>query len=86
MKKGLNLEEFMALKDPQAALDEVSFEHGLKLMEELVAKVESGSLPLDQAMLAYERGVELVGRLRGLISGAEEKLKVLQDAGKKPQV
>ena len=59
----------------------LSFESGLKLLEELVASVESGSLPLDKAVLSYEKGVALVSHLRSLLSGAEEKLKILQ----KPQ-
>lgn len=79
MKKTITLEELIDMKDPKGGLAELSFENGLKLMEELVTKVESGGLALDKAMLSYERGVELVAHLRGLLSGAEEKLKLLQE-------
>jgi exodeoxyribonuclease VII small subunit len=55
----------------------MSFESGLKFLEELVGKVESGGLALDQAIGSYERGVVLIARLRELLSGAEAKLKIL---------
>jgi exodeoxyribonuclease VII small subunit len=61
-----------------ARVKDLSFEDGLKLLEELVGKVESGSLPLDRSVLAYERGVLLMEHLRSLLAGAEKKLQVLQ--------
>ena len=64
--------------DKEVDLSELGFENGLKLLEELVTKVETGGLALDKSILAYEKGVNLIKRLRQLLSGAEEKLKVLQ--------
>ena len=60
-------------------LTTLSFEQGLKLLDELVSSVETGNLPLDKSILVYEKGVKLVQHLRSLLSGAEEKLKVLQN-------
>lgn len=76
MKKGLNLGDLLSVE--KLDLKTLSFEQGLRLLEELVEKVEEGSLPLDQAMNAYERGVLLVGYLQRQLNGAEEKLKVLR--------
>lgn len=59
------------------ALAALSFEQALKLLEEVVAAVESGNLPLDQSIGSYEKGTVLVQHLRKLLSGAEEKLRVL---------
>lgn len=59
---------------------QLQFEEALKLLESLVGSVESGTLPLEKAVCAYEQGVVLVEHLRGLLSGAEEKLKLLQKA------
>lgn len=75
--------ETVSLKDLLAdggeeKVKEISFEGGLKLLEDLVSRVEAGSLPLDKAILSYERGVSLIEHLRTLLSGAEQKLKVLQ--------
>ena len=81
MPKEMTLKELFAAADPKAAIKELSFENGLKLLEELVTKVESGSLPLDAAVLSYEKGCSLIEHLRALLSGAEEKLKILQRPG-----
>jgi|GEM_PF-1429805 len=72
-----SLKEFLE-EEGEKSLSGISFEEGLKLLEELVAGVESGSLPLDKAILSYEKGVALIAHLRALLSGAEQKLRVLQ--------
>ena len=78
--KEYTLEELLELEDPEKGLKDISFEHGLKLLEELVAKVESGALPLDKAVLSYQKGVALIQKLRAVLSGAEEKLRELKRA------
>jgi exodeoxyribonuclease VII small subunit len=77
MAKVPTFEELLQDK-ADARVKDLSFEDGLKLLEELVGKVESGSLPLDRSVLAYERGVLLMEHLRSLLAGAEKKLQVLQ--------
>ncbi|MFM1847348.1 MAG: hypothetical protein RL417_822 [Pseudomonadota bacterium] len=77
MAKVIGFDELLDEKG-QTKLKDLSFEEGLKLLEELVTKVESGSLPLDRSVLAYERGVALMDHLRGLLSAAEKKLEMLQ--------
>ena len=76
--KTVGIEDLLGSEDLQDSLKQVSFEHGMKLLQELVQTVESGSLPLDKSMLAYERGAQLSEQLRNVLGGAEEKLKVLQ--------
>ena len=78
MAKAITLKELLADDGAELDLSEVPFENGIKLLEELTEKVESGSLPLDRAILSYERGSRLMEHLRALVSGAEEKLRVLQ--------
>lgn len=74
----VSIQELLDGKNGDALIAKVGFEQGLKLLEELVARVESGALPLDKAIAAYERGVALVERLKTHLGGAEEKLKILQ--------
>lgn len=81
MTKTITLKDVLA--DEAFKPEGLSFENGLKLLEELVEKVESGGLPLDKAILAYERGVGLIEQLRGQLGGAEEKLKTLAKAKEK---
>ena len=78
--KDFSLNDLLAMDDVDKGLKEVGFEQGLKLLEELVTKVETGALPLDKAVLSYEKGVGLIQKLRGLLSGAEEKLRELKRA------
>ena len=82
MGKSVALKDLIASDDPAVLLAEVSFEDGLKLLDELVQKVESGSLPLETSIRSYEKGAHLIERLRVLLSGAEEKLQLLQKPAK----
>ena len=78
MAKEITIEQLLSSKDPKAVVAALPFEQAIRLLEELVVSVESGSLPLDQAIDSYEKGVAVVEHLRALLNGAEEKLKVLQ--------
>lgn len=80
--KTVKLDEILSSDKAEEILKGISFEAGIKLLEELVAKVESGSLELDAAIGSYEKGVALIARLRELLSGAEDKLRSLQGSDK----
>ena len=66
----------------EETLKKLRFEDGIKVVEELVARVETGALSLDKALQAYERGAVLIDHLRSLLEGAEAKLQVLNDKKK----
>ncbi|MBN8549401.1 MAG: exodeoxyribonuclease VII small subunit [Deltaproteobacteria bacterium] len=76
--KTMTLKDILADEDISSKLSELSFEDGLKILDELVEKVESGTLALDKSILSYEKGVLLIEHLRKQLSGAEAKLKLLQ--------
>ena len=78
MAKIVKLDEILQSEDPREKIGLLSFEQGLALLEELVTSVESGKMALDQSILSYERGVQLIEHLKQKLSGAEEKLRVLQ--------
>jgi exodeoxyribonuclease VII small subunit len=73
----VTLEALLSGEVSEAQVDTLSFEQALKLLEEVVTSVESGTLPLDRAIGSYEHGTALIKHLRKLLSGAEEKLRVL---------
>ncbi len=73
----ISLESIMNGEVGIEQIQELRFEEALELLESVVSSVESGNLPLDQSIGAYEKGTELVGHLRALLSKAEEKLRVL---------
>ncbi len=54
------------------------FETALAQLEALVSQMENGSLPLDQSLAAYQKGVELARICQKLLDTAEQQVKVLQ--------
>lgn len=73
----VTLEALMSGEVSEEQVNSLTFEQALKLLEEVVTSVESGNLPLDRAIGSYEHGSSLIKHLRKLLSGAEEKLRVL---------
>ncbi|AHV92153.1 exodeoxyribonuclease VII small subunit [Bordetella holmesii] len=54
------------------------FETALAELEALVQAMENGSLPLEQSLAAYRRGVELTRICQDRLSQAEQQVKVLE--------
>ena len=54
------------------------FETALAQLESLVARMESGTLPLDESLAVYEQGVELARICQRRLDHAEQQVKVLQ--------
>jgi exodeoxyribonuclease VII small subunit len=55
-----------------------TFEQGLEQLETLVKKMESDSLPLEEAMAAYEQGVKLASQLNEQLDRSERALTILR--------
>ncbi len=53
------------------------FQDGLAALETLVARLESGDLPLEEALRAFEEGVGLVRVLNQKLTEAEHRIEVL---------
>lgn len=54
-----------------------SFESALQELEEIVKKLESGNLPLDESIKLYERGVSLSHYCNKKLEEAENKISLL---------
>ena len=54
-----------------------TFEQALKTLEEAVARLEKGQLPLDEALACFESGVRSAGRCRELLREVESRVEVL---------
>ena len=54
-----------------------NFEAALAELDLLVEKMESGQLPLEDSLTAYQRGTELLKFCEGVLKDAEQKIKVL---------
>lgn len=55
----------------------MEFEKKLKRLEDIVEKMESGDLSLDDSLKLFEEGVKLSRDCQGQLTAAEEKVKVL---------
>jgi exodeoxyribonuclease VII small subunit len=54
-----------------------SYEDALKELEQLVAQLESGDMPLEQLLTQYKRGAELLKFCRDRLEAVEAQIKVL---------
>ena len=54
-----------------------TFEAAQQELEQLVARLESGDLPLDQLLSQYQRGAELLKFCRDRLEAVETQIKVL---------
>lgn len=52
-------------------------EGSLEELEALVEKLESGDLPLEQALKEFERGVKLTRQCQAVLKQAEQKVEIL---------
>ena len=61
-----------------------TFEKVLRDLETEVSRLESGDLPLDEALTCFEKGVNAAGRCQAMLDDAELKIEQLpKDSGGK---
>ena len=64
-------------KDPKANEKAPDFEQSLVELEALVAKLEQGDVPLEDALKTFERGVALTRQCQTALRTAQQKVEVL---------
>jgi exodeoxyribonuclease VII small subunit len=64
-------------ESPASTQEQPDFEQALAELEALVATLEKGELPLEQALAAFERGVALTRRCQSALKAAEQKVEML---------
>ncbi len=60
-----------------------NFEAALEELEQLVAQLESGDMPLEQLLGGYQRGAELLKFCRDRLEAVEGQVKVLDQGALK---
>ena len=63
---------------------EAGFETTLAELEELVARMEAGDLPLDEALRNFERGVQLTRECQASLQAAQQRVQVLTQTAAGP--
>lgn len=61
-----------------------SYEQALSELDQLVAQMEQGQLPLDRLLDDYKRGAELLAYCRGRLEAVETQVKLLEEGRLKP--
>ncbi|MFG3448978.1 MULTISPECIES: exodeoxyribonuclease VII small subunit [unclassified Stenotrophomonas] len=69
----------MAKKSPTDTSPVAHFEHSLEELEQLVEKMETGDMSLEQSLSAYERGVGLYRQCQQALEQAELRVRLLSD-------
>lgn len=71
---------------PLSAADEgatrampATYEAAMTELEQLVAQLESGAMPLEQLLSGYQRGAELLQFCRDRLQAVEDQIKVLDE-------
>lgn len=54
-----------------------TFEQALKKLEEIVERIESGQIGLEESIAEYEKGIKLVKQCRAILQAAEKKVQML---------
>ena len=67
--------------EPKDKIETMTFEAAMARLEEIVRMLESGNAPLDTSLSLFEEGVALVKLCNSKLDTAEQKVKILTDAG-----
>jgi len=62
---------------PKKAEQPASFETALQELEQIVTRLESGELPLEEALNAFEKGVQLARQGQQTLQQAEQRVQIL---------
>ncbi len=66
---------------PKSASSPKSFEAAVSELEAIVQEMESGNLPLEDALARYQRGVGLLRYCQTTLGDAEQRIRMLEGDG-----
>jgi len=69
---------------PADFLPPASYEAAVQELEALVARLDSGQLPLDDLLTQYRRGEALLAFCRQRLDAVEQQIRVLDDGQARP--
>lgn len=73
----------MATASKSVSAAPASYEAALQELEQLVAKLESGDMPLAELLTQYQRGAQLLKFCRDRLEAVEGQIKVLDQGALK---
>jgi exodeoxyribonuclease VII small subunit len=66
-------------KSAKSADEQLDFETAMVELEELVAKIETGNLSLEDSLKEFEKGIKLSRICQSALKDAEQRVKILSD-------
>ena len=72
-------------KRKDASADGEGFDAVMTRLRAVVERLETGELPLEASMAAYEEGVALARRGHGLLDAAEQRVELLRQTSDAPE-
>lgn len=73
-----------ATTPPAPTAEPASYEAALEELEQLVARIEAGQLPLDQMLAGYQRGATLLAFCRQRLEAVQDQIKILDEGQLQP--
>jgi len=64
----------MAEKTKKTDISKLNFEQAINKLTGIVAEIENGRIPLEDSLLQYEQGMELIKHCRGILQHAEKRI------------
>lgn len=61
-----------------------TYEAAMEELEKLVSQLDAGQLPLDQMLIHYQRGAELLAYCRSKLEAVEQQIQVMDNGQLKP--
>ena len=58
-----------------------TFEESIARLEGIVEQIASGKVGLEESLVMYEKGMELVLRCRAILDSAEKRIELLSQSG-----
>ena len=61
------------------SISKLSFEEAIKSLTEIVSKIETGQIPLQQSIEQYEKGMALIKHCRAILQKAEKRIEKISE-------
>lgn len=74
----------LTVDDQNSVQANLSYEQALQELEQLVSRIETGSLPLDELLTGYQRGAQLLALCRNRLEAVQNQIQVLDDGVLQP--
>ena len=73
----------MADKKLENNIEKMNFEQAIKELTEIVGKIETGQIPLQESIEQYEKGMTLIKHCREILMKAEKRIEKISESSSK---